>query len=648
MFSRVFACVAAAASVSGLGGLREAKADTKVERRRQAEQLVAEALCREIYGSARDRAALLQLAESADPAYAPAFWHQGHVRNEGHWLKVEDAPHVYSQDRRWDAYRHVRREQPNTLEGHLAVAAWCRARNLPAQERAHLNRVLEFDTSHSAARDRLGYQRIGNEWVSPQDVEDAARQQEAIRRSLAEWGPPLREIVKDLAGRSERARAAALARLNKIESPEAAPALERVLSPTTEENSHLAINVLSKIVELESTRSLARHAVMAPWESVRKAAAEHLQSRPLEDYVPALLGEMYTPLATHRQIAPGPGGRLLYRHAFVRQGQTQHELMVLDTAYTRVEALGGDRRETLSRAMFDLWMSSTGREMQAAQQNAVQAELNQRIGAALQIATRANVLANSPEEWWKWWNEHNEVYFPQDKPLAIARVEQEIRVADRVDPAVLSGGGNGGDQPDAAESDEGAQTESGQSGPTDSPRRVARVTQRGGETDPRYARASSLLPFRTMPFDCLVAGTPVWTIAGPTPVEQLQPGDMVLSQHPETGELAYQPVLRTTVRPRGKVIRIIAEGETIAASGGHLFWVAGEGWVKARHLEAGQELHGCDGPVGVSGVEPGDETETYNLEVADFNSYFVGATKILCHDNTIRRPTTTIVPGLAP
>ena len=37
----------------------------------------------------------------------------------------------------------------------------------------------------------------------------------------------------------------------------------------------------------------------------------------------------------------------------------------------------------------------------------------------------------------------------------------------------------------------------------------------------------------------------------------------------------------------------------------------------------------------------------YNLIVADFDSYFVGDRGILVHDNTPRRPTAAILPGLA-
>ena len=43
---------------------------------------------------------------------------------------------------------------------------------------------------------------------------------------------------------------------------------------------------------------------------------------------------------------------------------------------------------------------------------------------------------------------------------------------------------------------------------------------------------------------------------------------------------------------------------------------------------------------------PGPKVKTYNLVVADWNTYFVGRGKLLVHDITLPGPTTTEVPGL--
>ena len=157
---------------------------------------------------------------------------------------------------------------------------------------------------------------------------------------------------------------------------------------------------------------------------------------------------------------------------------------------------------------------------------------------------------------------------------------------------------------------------------------------------------SAPTPFRGGRYECLVAGTPVWTNAGAVAVEKIRPGDMVLSQNPETGELGYKPVLRTTIRAAGPLVKIRADEAAIRCSGGHPFWVSGSGWVKAREMKAGMPLHAIEGTLQVYSVEPEDNAKTYNLIVADFHTYFAGRAMVLSHDNTIRQPTDAIVPGL--
>jgi hypothetical protein len=145
---------------------------------------------------------------------------------------------------------------------------------------------------------------------------------------------------------------------------------------------------------------------------------------------------------------------------------------------------------------------------------------------------------------------------------------------------------------------------------------------------------------------CLVAGTPVWTDAGPKPIEGIRVGDLVLSQDPTTGELAYKPVLKTTLRPPARLLKVVLGDEALQCSGGHPFWIAGRGWVFARNLEEGVQLHAVSGTAQVRSVHPTGTEELHNLVVADFHTYFVTKAKILTHDNTIRDPTEVLVPGL--
>jgi hypothetical protein len=149
-----------------------------------------------------------------------------------------------------------------------------------------------------------------------------------------------------------------------------------------------------------------------------------------------------------------------------------------------------------------------------------------------------------------------------------------------------------------------------------------------------------------VPCCCLVAGTAVWTEAGLLPIEEVEVGDRVLSQDPQSGELAYKPVLKTTVRPPARMVKVVFGDEALQCGGGHPFWIAGKGWIFARDLEEGAHLHAVEGAAEVRSVHPTGYEQLHNLVVADFHTYFVTEAKILTHDNTIREPTNALVPGL--
>jgi len=145
---------------------------------------------------------------------------------------------------------------------------------------------------------------------------------------------------------------------------------------------------------------------------------------------------------------------------------------------------------------------------------------------------------------------------------------------------------------------------------------------------------------------CFIAGTIVRAQTGLMPIETLQAGDRVLARDQDSGELSYKVVVRTTIRPASKLVRIEAGGDEITTTLGHPFWVDGHGWKMAKELTAGDRLHSLGGAVRIDKVEPAGEDKAYNLVVDDFNTYFVGQAGLLVHDNEFRKPTQAIVPGL--
>ena len=69
-------------------------------------------------------------------------------------------------------------------------------------------------------------------------------------------------------------------------------------------------------------------------------------------------------------------------------------------------------------------------------------------------------------------------------------------------------------------------------------------------------------------------------------------------------------------------------------TGNHRFWIDGEGWTEAAELMVGDDLVDEQGePVSVVAIRDREAAATtYNLEVDDFDTYFVGQTGVWVHN----------------
>jgi hypothetical protein len=560
-----------------------APADTAGVRVRDASQAVRDALRWEIRGNDQQRNESLRTILECEPDHAPALWHSGYVREDNRWMKFDESPDCSPDDDLLAEYRQRRQEAEETVEGQLALARWCARHRLHDQARAHWTEALRMDPNHAEARRALGHRRVGNVWLSPEEIEQFRAQADRMAESLRDWGPKLTRIGHALARPNGRKRQAAIDDLQAIRDPAAIAAMELVLADQSEEAATLVTRVLDGITGHEASLALARLAVFPPFHSVHYEAAEKLRNRKMEEYVPALLSAMSTPVQSQAELYVTPRGRLVYRQMFYREAQFHAERVVFDSEY-RDPILSANARAGLRQGLTQFQQADAVDRFQrfgiaVVEQNDAIAQINRRVCDVLATATGQDVLP-TPEGWWQWWNDHNETYLSGEKPVREVYNRQEI--------------------------------------PTPRP--------------PMY--------------ECLIAGTPVWTDSGLVPIEQIQVGDRVLSQNPETGELAYKPVLRTTTRPPARLVKVVFDGEALQSSGGHPFWVAGEGWLKARDLKPGTRLHTVSGTSEVWSAHPTGYEETHNLVVADFHTYFVTKAKILSHDNTIREPTDAVVPGL--
>lgn len=76
-----------------------------------------------------------------------------------------------------------------------------------------------------------------------------------------------------------------------------------------------------------------------------------------------------------------------------------------------------------------------------------------------------------------------------------------------------------------------------------------------------------------------------------------------------------------------RIVRMGVGGHEIATTAEYPFWVKGKGWQLVSELRAGDLLSSHDGQwVSLEGVrDTGEEDTVYNLRIADYHSYFVGA-----------------------
>jgi intein/homing endonuclease len=138
---------------------------------------------------------------------------------------------------------------------------------------------------------------------------------------------------------------------------------------------------------------------------------------------------------------------------------------------------------------------------------------------------------------------------------------------------------------------------------------------------------------------CFVSGTKVHTKEGLKNIEDIQVGELVVSKDENTGNVSFKPVVQL-FRNEGKqvyfvnVINSNGQREQIGATAEHPFWVEGIGWVKTENLRKNDSLITSDSKqaIVISIKLDAKLHTTYNFEVADYHTYFVGEGGVWVHN----------------
>lgn len=502
----------------------------------EAANLVRKALRAEAEGDLAARAKLLREAVDTDANFAPAHWQSGEVKVGERWLAAEDAARENEWSGKFVAYQQGRAAAPQTADGQLALARWCKEQGLVEQERIHLANALRLQPAKGKRAEvinKLGLVRYRNQLMPAATAEVLKKQAKEADAALAKWKPILTRLRGDLESRDKNRQEAARTTLKEVQDPAIIPALEAVFATAKPEVGESAIAGLSAMPQQVATDSLMRFAIFAKHEEVRAAAGKALAARDIFSYAPQLLSEMHTLIEVNFQIGMTEGGAFreqltlfqegpLWNRSFASTAETLPRIPIMPN-YQQGRPLPGSPgytttvtvpdatpsvNATLQRAEVDANLAQA-----ALNANAQQQALNARIAAALRFATGNPDFDDDPKGWWDWWAAYNESHYGPKETY------EQVRYSFT--------------QPAAA-----------------------------------YSVSTPLAPPapRSTCDGCFVPGTLVWTVTGKVPIEKVQVGDWVLAQDVDSGELTYKPVQALTHGPPLPLVEMHVGQQTIRST----------------------------------------------------------------------------------
>jgi hypothetical protein len=656
---------------------------------RNADAQVKLALWCEAHGLDAERLKHLTLATFIDPMNAAARGLLGLVSQGGKWLRADEAARRAADDPARTAalreYLERRARTPDRAEEQWKLALWCDQNGLKAQAVAHLHRVVALDPRREAAWKRLGFRKQAGRWVDPEAAAAEKLEAEAQARADKFWKPRLEHWREALAGRDRARRAAAEEELGKISDPRAVPMAWAVFVRGGEAQQRIAVRVFDRIDAPGASRALAMLAVFSPSPAIRQESKEILRRRDPRDFAGLLVGLMGEPVKYQVRQVGGPGtpGELLVegKEANVRRVYTPLPPPTLMPG----DQVGADSAgmPVATRILGSYWTPPTnvGRNLPMASAPAdpgriagmlttagVPAGQSKQLGQA--VAHNANEgLSRIPQvspgrDYLVSQQVTESLQIPLGQMIleaqasaVVAQQQLERDVAnlqtynapivetnDRVRDVLKEMGGKdlGPDRDSwaswAADLQGYAFSAQRVSVSTPPPTVVEQVPLDYQPQAVPIVSAAVTGQQITMGHSCFGAGTPVRTLQGPRPIEDIQDGDQVLCQDTRTGALKFQPVVEAYHNPPNATYRIGLGEETIVATGIHRLWKAGQGWVMARDLKPGDRLRTLGGVVEVRSVEPDQVQPVFNLRIAGGDDFFVGGQGVLAHDNSMVKP----------
>ena len=130
-------------------------------------------------------------------------------------------------------------------------------------------------------------------------------------------------------------------------------------------------------------------------------------------------------------------------------------------------------------------------------------------------------------------------------------------------------------------------------------RKVAKATYKKGKSSAKKAAKKTYRGYlkakcKITKKGCFVEGTLVLTEDGLVPIEDIEVGDYVWAENPDTGDITLKEVLDTFEKQVDTIVTITVDDE-IQTTEAHLFYVENNGWIPANMLQEGDILTLEDG-----------------------------------------------------
>lgn len=676
---------------------------------RDADDHVALALWCERLGLEGPRGEHLAIAAALEPGHTLAEALMGRLRVGDRWVRPEDAAEAEGPAVLEAMAEYVgRRDRADmTADDQWRLALWCERNGLEPEADAHLQLVVRLDPGRTAAWHHLGYERHGGRWMTPEQIEDAEAEAEAQRAANEHWSEALTRWRSDLRGDDPEDRAEAEQGLAAVDDPRAVPAIWRLFVEKARHEADLgdAVLLLGQIDARAASRALAALAVFADPPEVRDRAVAILARRDPREFADLLIPLIRDPLRYAIRPVGGPGspgalfveGEQFRLQELYTAPSLTFQLMPGDTfgydenglpvvqrsvstvslprvppavARSQTDRLAADARNfgdaltasgvdpSISAALVGPYTSAVlqaGRTLEG-DGASTDPRLSTRLGIVSTTVERIPVGRMAAEAGAAAMASERQL---EADVAELARINAQIELRNgRVVPLLEAVSGRR----------LGADREAWQSWFSDQLGLSYRPPPRRPKATYSYVKPPAYVPVvppvsvqrynSMMPvvgfvsMSCFGTGTPVWTRAGPRPIEELAIGDLVLAQDPETGALGYRAVLMTHHNPPSETLTVrFDDGEAVIASLIHRFWRAGHGWAQARDLKPGDRIRTVGSVATIASIEPGATMPVYNLDVADDHTFFVGADGCLVHDNSVpdirARPFDAGAPPLA-